>query len=112
MSKNTYFQGDPECDICGAPFFAGDEAIATEPCHFGRSGGCYCGLCYSFLMAMKNHGMTNTILRMQVLTTYLKEVEDTYPPEQLNYHRKGKVKSVDNVISAINLFREGNNGDD
>ena len=27
MAKNTYFQGEPECDICGAPFFSGDEVI-------------------------------------------------------------------------------------
>ncbi len=103
MAKNTYFQGDPECDICGAPFFSGDEVIAPEPCHFSKSGGCYCGLCYSFLISLKNHGMTNTVLRIKILTTYLKEVEGDYPITS---------KTVDNVISASNLFRGSNNGDD
>lgn len=102
---------DVVCDICGAPFFTDDEAISIEPCHFGRNGGWYCGLCYSFLMAMHNHGMTDTVIRMQTITTYLKEIEDTYPKAQLNYHKKGKVQSVDNVISAVKLFRENNDGD-
>ena len=94
---------DLECDICAAPFFVHPtNVIADEPCHFSRNGGYYCGLCYSFLMALRNNGMTNTMLRTQVLMTYLKEFEDDYP-------------IVDNVISAVKLFttgREDINGDD
>ena len=92
------------CDICNAPFFADDSEIANEPCHFGRSGGYYCGLCYMLLVALKNRGVPPTAMRMSLLAKYIDYVEDKTDSKDL--------ETVGNVVDASELFREdidGNN---
>ena len=98
------------CDICNAPFFTDDSQIASEPCHFGRSGGYYCGLCYTLLVALKNSGMPVTSMRMSLLMKYIDYVEDKTDPDRLETRKD--LETCDNIIQASELFREDYNGID
>ena len=95
------------CDVCNAPFFNDDSAITSEPCHFGRNNGYYCGLCYTFLLALKNNGVPNTTMRIELLMKYIKYLE-----ENMAICLADKLNTVGNVVDASELFGEDYNGID